>query len=411
MDATPPHPYAHILEQVKQIRWNTMFKDPIQPPQPMDGTQFTIVDSKAQLDIMLSKLIYEKEIAVVSKQDMYRSFSVMNCFILIATRREDFLVDAIALKEHIKMLNDVFANINILKVMKSDPRGHLQAAGLYILNAFFVDTVAGGLHVESKTLTHLLKTFGNIDVDIKPVTGNFNSKSHREQLSDEVKGMLRGEVHYLLYLYDALNNKLIQQGAKAHKLAYKKCFTACKKVWVPLVEKFRPAAYLGKGQGAKTNELLAAATPQQWECVRLLYEWRWNTAQAKNESPSYIMPQDLLLHIAKCFHQHAGWIVYRENLVAFLKHATSESSLDVEDQRTFPDDAKYVYAQENIDEIVGLVSQVFQSHPITGTPNNMAVCFTNTTDPMVPQKRKGPNDEDGLAKKQKNDAQQMPALQ
>ena len=59
---------------------------------------------------------------------------------------------------------------------------------------------------------------------------------------------------------------------------------------------FNPLAYLTVYQRCKGRKF-EGYNQQQLECVRLLYEWRWHTAELKDESLSYTMPNKVMVMI------------------------------------------------------------------------------------------------------------------
>lgn len=65
---------------------------------------------------MLGKLRQVKEIAVDLEHHRHRSFNGFVCLMQISTRREDFIVDTLILREELEELNEVFTNPDVIKV-------------------------------------------------------------------------------------------------------------------------------------------------------------------------------------------------------------------------------------------------------------------------------------------------------
>lgn len=65
---------------------------------------------------MLEKLREAEEIAVDLEHHRYRSFNGFVCLMQISTRRDDFIVDTLTLREELEELNEIFTNPGILKV-------------------------------------------------------------------------------------------------------------------------------------------------------------------------------------------------------------------------------------------------------------------------------------------------------
>lgn len=49
----------------------------------------------------------------------YRSYLGLTCLVQISTRTRDYIVDALALRSHLQLLNEAFADPNIVKVNHS----------------------------------------------------------------------------------------------------------------------------------------------------------------------------------------------------------------------------------------------------------------------------------------------------
>jgi exosome complex exonuclease RRP6 len=65
---------------------------------------------------MLNDLKQANEIAVDLEHHDYRSYHGFVCLMQISTRKQDWIVDTLELREDLIALNEVFANPNIVKV-------------------------------------------------------------------------------------------------------------------------------------------------------------------------------------------------------------------------------------------------------------------------------------------------------
>merc|ERR1711931_93234 len=89
------------------------------------------------------------------KRSRYGSFEGRSCLILIATHSEVFLVDTIALKDDIKVLQEVLTSTDVLKVcnMTGNYMENLQKdLGLYVVNIFCIGIAWKALnpHIKKK---------------------------------------------------------------------------------------------------------------------------------------------------------------------------------------------------------------------------------------------------------------------
>lgn len=93
------------------------------PPKSFDDTPFSWVTTPEEFAIMLEKLRGAKEIAIDLEYHSYRSFYGFVCLMQISTRREDWVVDTLQLRDELEELNEVFTDPNVVKVRPSTTSG------------------------------------------------------------------------------------------------------------------------------------------------------------------------------------------------------------------------------------------------------------------------------------------------
>ena len=109
------HPYRYEITHLQYPSW--MFDStPAIPPKSFDETPFTWVATPDEFADMLDKLRSAKEIAVDLEHHSYRSYAGFLCLMQISTREQDWVVDALVLREELTELNEIFTNPNIVKV-------------------------------------------------------------------------------------------------------------------------------------------------------------------------------------------------------------------------------------------------------------------------------------------------------
>ena len=86
------------------------------PPQPFEDTPFTWVSTPQDLETMLAALRKAREIAVDLEHHSYRSYAGFVCLMQLSTREEDWVVDALALRDELTELNEIFTDPKIVKV-------------------------------------------------------------------------------------------------------------------------------------------------------------------------------------------------------------------------------------------------------------------------------------------------------
>ena len=86
------------------------------PPQPFDSTTYKWVNSQADLTSIVDDLRKAKEIAVDLEHHSYRSYAGFLCLMQISTREQDWIIDLLALREEMEVLNELFTDPKIVKV-------------------------------------------------------------------------------------------------------------------------------------------------------------------------------------------------------------------------------------------------------------------------------------------------------
>ena len=86
------------------------------PPVPLEDNDLIWVDNKRSLQTMLNVLKQANEIAVDLEHHDYRSYYGFVCLMQISTRKQDWIVDTLELREELIALNEVFTDPNIVKV-------------------------------------------------------------------------------------------------------------------------------------------------------------------------------------------------------------------------------------------------------------------------------------------------------
>jgi exosome complex exonuclease RRP6 len=132
------HPYRY---EINHISYPSHVYNPVSPTPPLSlsETPFTWISTPEGLQKMLNKLQTAKEIAVDLEHHSYRSYSGFLCLMQISTREEDFVVDAIALRDELEVLNEVFTDSKIVKVFHgadSDIVWLQQDFNIYVVNLF-----------------------------------------------------------------------------------------------------------------------------------------------------------------------------------------------------------------------------------------------------------------------------------
>ncbi|KAJ0443526.1 putative HRDC domain, 3'-5' exonuclease domain, HRDC-like superfamily [Helianthus annuus] len=228
--------------------------EPMKPP-PVESTSFKLVQDVKDLKELAAKLLDANEFAVDLEHNHYRSFQGLTCLVQISTRTEDFIVDTLKLRVQIgPYLREVFNDPTKRKVMHGADQDIIWLQcdfGIYVCNMF-------------DTGQYLLKHFCDVAA---------------------YKEYAREDTHYLLYIYDLMKRKLLSSSTdlncpKASLVeVYQRSYDLC----MPLYQK----------------EILTENSYLNIYGIQGLCEWRDVIARSEDESNSYILPNKVLIEIAK----------------------------------------------------------------------------------------------------------------
>eukprot|EP01135_Chromosphaera_perkinsii_P002736 Nk52_evm104s226 gene=Nk52_evmTU104s226 len=260
----------------------------------INESECKFVDSVDGLNDMLSVLKECKEFAVDLEHHNYRSFQGFTCLMQVSTRKDDFIVDTIALRSEMHILNGVFTDPSILKVLhgaNQDIFWLQKDLGIYVVNMFDTGQAARVLELPSASLAYLLDFYCGVKADKKYQLADWRIRP----LPEEMFKYAREDTHYLLYVYDRLRNQLIDRGNSASNLALavfnrsvELCSVAYKK---PVLD---GTSYLDLY--AKYNRNFNA---NQLSVFKSLFEWRDAKAREEDEGLHYVLPNHMLLKLSE----------------------------------------------------------------------------------------------------------------
>lgn len=117
------HPY---IEEIKTMKYPGRMFQKQEPKEylPFEETEAVFVDSPELLLEMLEELKKATEIAVDLEHHDQRSYIGLVCLMQISTREKDWVVDTLKLRMELQILNEVFADPNIIKVI--DPNSKFE---------------------------------------------------------------------------------------------------------------------------------------------------------------------------------------------------------------------------------------------------------------------------------------------
>lgn len=174
------------------------------------------VDSIFELRRMLDELQGEKELAVDLEHHSYRSFLGFTCLVQLSSRKCDYVVDAISLREHLHALNALFSDPSVLKVFHGadmDVKWLQRDFGVYLVNLFDTHKAVQQLGRSPFTFVSLLFRYANEVTDKEFQLADWRVRP----LTAEMTKYARRDTHYLLYIFDCLRRDIVAEARKAER--------------------------------------------------------------------------------------------------------------------------------------------------------------------------------------------------
>lgn len=270
------HPYEYELERFEPSADQLIPVVPQTPP-PLSETPLNIVDSSEGLENMLKNLYNQTEIAVDLEHHSYRTYMGITCLMQISTSKNDYIVDTLALRDKLHILNEVFTKKTIVKIFHGAYHDVLwlqRDLSLYVVNMFDTHQAAKQLGYSQLSLAYLLKRFCGVDAN-----KHFQLADWRiRPLPEELKTYAREDTHYLLYIYHKMRNEIIQTySAKVLRVVITNSTQVCMKRYEkPIV-------------GEDTHMDLYRRCKKLFDkrqifALKSLFQWRDSLARGEDES-------------------------------------------------------------------------------------------------------------------------------
>ncbi|PSK36842.1 hypothetical protein C7M61_003706 [Candidozyma pseudohaemuli] len=286
------HPYQHEIMTQPYPDW-ILDKCLPEEPQDWDSQPATFVSTVTQLNDMVKKLKSSKSIAVDLEHHDLRTYYGLTCLMQISDRDQDWLIDVLALRSDMVILNEIFANPNIVKVFHGafmDIIWLQRDLGLYVVSLFDTYHAAKLLGYPKRSLAYLLEKFAGFKASKKYQLADWRLRP----LPDAMSHYARADTHFLLNIFDHLRNSLVDE--KEEKL--QQVLFASRKVALRKFEFIKFSEELGKVDESSTIMTNYNVPIHLENRLRLLVGWRDKTARSMDESTRYIMPNSTLVQLA-----------------------------------------------------------------------------------------------------------------
>eukprot|EP01095_Lingulamoeba_sp_RSL-Kostka_P016409 TRINITY_DN802_c2_g1_i1.p1 TRINITY_DN802_c2_g1~~TRINITY_DN802_c2_g1_i1.p1 ORF type:complete len:1015 (+),score=364.65 TRINITY_DN802_c2_g1_i1:90-3134(+) len=289
-----PNPYCYEIENYTYLDHQLVKRKEVLYL-PIETTKCTEINKPYQLQELVTKLAYEREIAVDLEQHGYRSFQGFVCLMQISTRNEDFLIDTLELRSELQIMNEIFTDPKIVKVFHgsdSDIVWLQRDFGIYIVNLFDTGQASRVLEYPKFSLAYLLEHFCNVKTNKAYQLADWRIR----ELPDVMKHYARIDTHYLLYIYDRLHNELISKGNSNNNLLL---------ATLNRSRELSKKTYTKKPFDKNSYFVLYNRNPNyhfnsaQLRVLEAVYAWRDGVAREEDESERYVLPNHMLFKIAE----------------------------------------------------------------------------------------------------------------
>ncbi|KAL8341465.1 hypothetical protein RB601_005573 [Gaeumannomyces tritici] len=297
------HPYETEILHMKYPESTYQTREPI-PYTPVTKSKPIYVDTYEGVLEMLEDLKQATEIAVDLEHHDFRTYSGLLSLMQVSTRDKDWVVDTLKpWRRRLEVLNQVFADPKILKVFHGafmDIIWLQRDLGLYVVGLFDTFHAAEALLYPSKSLAYLLKKFADFEADKRFQMADWRIRP----LSKEMLYYARSDTHYLLYVYDMMRNELVKQSRRGDPDGdlVEKALQKSKETSLQRHEPYTSDPVTGKGTRGWFNgisRIPSNFTSEQFAVFRELHRWRDETARREDESPMYIMSQQVLVEASR----------------------------------------------------------------------------------------------------------------
>ncbi|OWR42755.1 PM-Scl autoantigen protein [Danaus plexippus plexippus] len=288
------HPYKIELE-LYQPPTKVLEPDTEPPtfPKSLEDTPLSFIETVADLEKLVEHLNTVDEIAVDVEHHSYRTYQGITCLIQISTYEGDFIIDTLAVREHVHKLNLAFTDPKKLKVFHGAERDIVwlqRDFGVYVVGMIDTHQAARALALPGLSLKSLLMRYCRVDADKRYQLADWRIRP----LPDELRQYARVDTHYLLYMWRRMKADLLAISSDGSLLrsVFENSRHICSLTYNKEVinESSHLKLYVRSKKSFNTRQMAA---------LRLLYRWRDANARELDESTTYLLPNHMLLALAE----------------------------------------------------------------------------------------------------------------
>ncbi|KAL9107131.1 MAG: hypothetical protein Q9227_007911 [Pyrenula ochraceoflavens] len=301
-DGTYVQPYQTEIDQYCYPSFVYEANKPINFMDPEKQSP-VFVDTEIGVSQMLEELKHAQEIAIdLEHHDIHSYFGLVS-LMQISTREKDWIVDTLQpWRQNLQILNQVFANQHILKVLHGSAMDIIwlqRDLGLYVVGLFDTYHAADALQLPRKGLQYLLESYANFRTSKKYQIADWRMRP----LPPNMLEYARADTHYLLYIYDRMRNSLIERSTDGRDLI-DRVLQNSKREALQCYTRISYGADAGSGPLSWRSQLLRQPgsrhlNTQQFAVFRALHDWRDFKARSLDEGILNVLHPKALNQIAR----------------------------------------------------------------------------------------------------------------
>lgn len=292
-----PQPYEREILESEYPSSVYRHQPPI-PSLPWNSTKPIWVDTPEKLEKMIESISDAKELAIDLEHHNYRSYLGITCLLQLSDRKNDYIIDAIALRTDLQPLNKIFTNPNIIKVLHGANMDIIwlqRDLGLYIVSLFDTFYASKALNLKRNGLAYLLETYANFQTSKKYQLADWRIRP----IPEEMLSYAQSDTHFLLNIYDKMKNQLVSDNRITEVLEQSRD-VARRRFEIP---GYDDEHYPRNNPFEKENSASQLALKNNLDRKQLVYlehlmNWRDETARKLDESQSYLMPVHTLIALS-----------------------------------------------------------------------------------------------------------------
>lgn len=319
-------PYEYEIDHEEYNENILKVAEPI-PSISWEDSQATWIDNVESLKEMITELKQFQEIAIDLEHHDYRSYYGIVCLMQISTREKDYIVDTITLRDDLYILNEIFTDPKVTKVLHGafmDIIWLQRDLGLYVVSLFDTFHASRAVGLPKHSLAYLLEKYAHFKTSKKYQLADWRVRP----LSKAMTAYARADTHFLLNIFDKLRNELISSNKLSGVLMESRNVAKRRFEY----SSFRPKQFSKTVYSNITDQkpwkslMFKYNIPMDKELlVKELYNWRELIARRDDESPRYIMPNQIIASLAAYTPVDALGVVSVNNMVT--DHVRSNSKI------------------------------------------------------------------------------------